>query len=268
MLLIGAAVVGAVILGCGGGGGGVSGSTDYIYYVDGSTSIMRQDFPTGNPFTAGSGTNMSNVRLSPDKSQLLFVNGTTLYLVNANGTGLTTLTGYKVGDWNSDGTKVFAVTTDNKVRSMNPDGSGVSADLFDGNFGGGITSIDLNDAGTKIAVVYSPSGWPRIHTMNLDGSGVFAVTVNNIDSTNARWQPDGSSFVFERGGDIFTIEADGTGESALANTGATEGMPSFRDNSTILYISDGDIWQMAADGTGQVEIFDGTNALGWPESKG
>jgi Tol biopolymer transport system component len=268
-VLAGGVLVGAIILGCGGGGGGVSGTSDFIYYVDNGVNIIRQDFPTGNPFTSGSGTFMSEVRLSPDKSQLLFVNSNQLYVVNTNGTGLTTLTGYHMGDWNSDGSKVFAVsTTGNKIRSMNPDGTGVSGDLFDGNAGGGILSIDMNDQGTKMGITYVPVGWARIYTLNLDGTGLFAVTADGANSGNARWQPDGSSFVYERGGDIRTIEADGTGDAALAATAATEEQPSFRDNNTIVYISDGDIWQMAADGTGQVELFDGTNPLSWPESKG
>lgn len=268
VLVIGAAIVGAVILGCGGGGGGVSGSTDYVYYVDNGLNIIRQDFPTGNPFTLGTGTAMSEVRISPDKSLILFVNNGTLYVVNANGTGLTPLTGYRAGDWNSDGTKIFAISsTGNKIRSMNPDGTGVSGDIFDGNFGSGIASIDLNNQGTKIAIVYAPSGWFRIHTLNLDGSGLVAVTPDGSSRSNARWQPDGTSFVYEMGGNIRTVEADGTADSVLANTAANETMPSYRNNSTILYISDGDLWQMAADGTGQAELFDGTNPLSWPESK-
>ncbi|MFM9873462.1 MAG: hypothetical protein ACKVQS_08365 [Fimbriimonadaceae bacterium] len=266
-VLAGGFVVGAIILGCGGGGGGV-GNSDFIYYVDNGVNIIRQDFPTGNPFTAGSGTSMSEVRISPDKSQMLFVNNNQLYLVNTNGTGLTTLTGYRAGDWNSDGSKVFAIsTTGNKIRSMNPDGTGVSGDLFNGNFGGGIFSIDLNDAGTKIGVVYAPSGWAQIHTMNLDGSGLFAVTAAGTNRNNARWKPDGTSFVYEQGSDIRTVLVGGTGDAPLANTVAVEGQPSFRDNNTIVYISDDDIWTMAADGSAQVEIFNGTNPLSWPESK-
>ncbi len=267
-VLAGGVLVGAILLGCGGGGGGVSGTSDFIYYVDNGNSIIRQDFPTGNPFTSGSGTVMSQVRLSPDKSQLLFVNSGQLYVVNTNGTGLTTLTGYKLGDWNSDGSKVFAVsTTNNRIRSMNPDGTAVSADLFDGNAGAGISFLDINDQGTKIGLGYAPSGWTRIHTLNLDGSGLFAVTANNVNSQHPRWSPDGSSFVFNRDNDIYTIDADGTDEGILANSAGAEGMPMFRDSNTILYIVDGDIWQMAPDGTAEVEIYDDVNALGWPESK-
>lgn len=267
-ILAGAAVVGAILLGCGGGGGGVAGSSDVIYFVDNGQSIIRQDFPTGNPFTAGTGTALNNIRLSPDKSQFLFTNGGQLYVVNSNGTGLTTLTGYRLGDWNSDGSKVYAISTvGNVVRSMNPDGSGVSGDIFTGNGGGGLLSIDLNDQGTKIAVCYSANGWPRINTMNLDGSAVFVVTPDFVGSTDMRWSPDGSSFVFTRANDIYTIDADGTDEGILANAAANEGMATFRDANTILYIADGDIWQMAADGTGEVEIFDDPSALSWPESK-
>lgn len=266
-VLAGGVVVGAIILGCGGGGGGVSGG-DYIYYVDNAVNIIRQDFPTGNPFTAGSGTNMSEVRISPDKSQMLFVNSGQLYVVNTNGTGLTTLTGYRAGDWNSDGSKVFAISTaGNKIRSMNPDGSGVSGDLFDGNSGGGIISIDLNDQGTKIGVVYSPAGWNQIFTMNLDGTSSFAVTPTGANRNQARWKPDGTGFVYEQGGDIRKVLADGTGDSVLANTAASERQASYRDDNTIVYISDGDIWTMAADGSGQVEIYDDFDALSWPESK-
>lgn len=264
--LFGLAFAGLMVAGC--GGGGSSSPSDFIYYASNGFTLVREDFPTGNAFTSGTGPGMSRMRLSPDKSQILFVSNNQLYLINANGTGLTTLTGFRNGDWNGDGSKIFGIsTTGFKVRSVNPDGTGVSGDLFDGNFGGGIQDIDVNDQGTKIAIDYVPTGFRRIYTMNLDGSSLFAVTANTIDSMNMRWSPNGASFVFTRNDDIYTIDADGTDEGILANTAAIEGQAGFRDANTIVYAADGDIWRMAADGTGQTKIIDTAATLTWPVSK-
>ena len=143
-----------------------------------------------------------------------------IFSINADGTGLTDLTHNSAIDWWPD----------------------VSAD------------------GSKIVFTSDSSpGDDEIFSMNIDGSGRTQITNNNTNESMATWSPDGSKVVFSRGGNqLFTINADGTGEQLLEagpNAQAPEWSP---DGSKIVFEanrnSNVDIFTINADGSGLTRV--------------
>ena len=58
--------------------------------------------------------------------------------------------------------------------------------------------------------------------MNPDGSGLVQVTNNTVQELGARWSIDGTKLFFNRpvpgqGNQLFSINANGTGETQLTN---------------------------------------------------
>ncbi len=262
------ALIGTGILaGCGGSGSG-PGDTSSIYFVNNVTSLQRIGLPSGttdNLFT-GAGA-LSEVKISPDETKVLFRFGSDLRIANMDGTGVTTILGYKSADWNSDGTKIYAISTDNIVRTMNPDLTAVSANIYDGNAGGGIWQIDVSADGTKIALIAYPSNAGQLRTMDADGTDVQTLTPPGGDDALApRWSPDKSRIVFDDGEDVFVINADGTGRITLAGTSAVEANPVYLPDGTIAYVNEGDLWTMSATGTNKTEILDTVAAIAWPDA--
>ncbi|QYK54280.1 MAG: hypothetical protein KF824_05130 [Fimbriimonadaceae bacterium] len=257
-LLLG--VVAATVLGgisaCGGGSGG-SGPF-FVYVEDGVTIVKR-------PLSGGVGTPiivslnvLSNLRLSPDQSQILYIDNNNLFVANVNGTGVLQLTGYKYGDWSADGTKIFAVGTDNKIRSMNPDGTGVSADIFDGSAGSGILGIDVAPTGNTMVVTYGPSGWLRLLSMDTAGGNQNFLTANGIHSSDARFNATSTKLVFLGSPGVYTVNADGTGLTGIVTTGTSINSVVYRADGTLLYsyvIGNG-IWSMTDTGGSMAVFFD------------
>jgi dipeptidyl aminopeptidase/acylaminoacyl peptidase len=94
-----------------------------------------------------------------------------------------------------------------------------------------------------------------IYTMSPDGSSQVPLTTNRFD-TAPEWSPDGSRIVFESEGDIFVMNADGTGRTNLTNSPLPidDGSPTWSpDGQFIAFASvrqNSDIYAMNADGSG------------------
>lgn len=118
--------------------------------------------------------------------------------------------------------------------------------------------------GTKIAfshlVSYLVVGVQQIKIMNVDGSGLVALTAQLGAEDDAAWSPDGSKFAFAGRvtGDtweIYVVNADGSGEVRLTRNSVDDLSPTWSpDGSEIAFQSDRDgrpeIYVMNADGTG------------------
>jgi dipeptidyl aminopeptidase/acylaminoacyl peptidase len=77
--------------------------------------------------------------------------------------------------------------------------------------------------GSKIAFMCRYGGTDfEICVMNADGSGLVQVTNNTVQELSIRWSVDGQKFFFNRPVSgrmqLFSINADGTGEMQLTNT--------------------------------------------------
>ncbi len=220
---------------------------------------------TGSEIYASTTFALSHVRLRPvTEDRILFAEGTLLTMINPDGSNKVEFTGYKFGAWAPDGNSIYAVSTGNQIDQLGLDGTPITSGIYDGSLGAGIGSIDVNAAGTAIAITYGPTGWTRVYTMNIDGTGATAITPNLASTRNVRWSPDGSILAYEgvngTDRDILVINADGTGETNLTNDPLTvEQNPTFRFDGSIVYASNGAAGSalnlMAADGSSKAVYF-------------
>ncbi len=153
------------------------------------------------------------------------------------------------------------ITEQNSLYVANSDGSG-RVKIADG-FADGVWSPD----GSKIvAAGPGADGWPRLFTMNPDGSNKRQITNAGwgYNDREPSWSPDGTKIVFHRAiahsyGTTFAVHvvnADGTNEKLLAhNTAFPDWSP---DGRTIAYTSYPDeqaLYIMNADGSNKRYIY-------------
>ena len=73
---------------------------------------------------------------------------------------------------------------------------------------------------------------------------------------------------FVRGGDVYTIRADGSGLRRLTYSGGGVSFPRWSpDGRKIAYTKAGFIWTMRADGSGKTKLFEGTRADWSPDGR-
>jgi Tol biopolymer transport system component len=204
----------------------------YVMNVDGTgtTSIVQGlVFPPGAVW-------------SPDGSQIAFRSnheGQTgpvarISIVNADGTGLRQVSpepgpnefAYDESPtWSPTGTQL-AFTRNSVLHVINGDGTGMTA----------LPNEDLainpswSPDGQRIAYTsLDPAG--DIHVRNADGSNLVAVTTMPEFEGWPRWSPDSRQLAFSRTVgeqvNIFTINADGTGEVRLTPDGVSDFMPDW-----------------------------------------
>jgi hypothetical protein len=159
-----------------------------------------------------------------------------VYVMNADGTGVTQLTqggGFPTA-WSPDGRQIAFNSDrdgDNDLYVMNSDGTGITQ----------LTNDPASDEGDHAG--WSPDGKRflfsstrdggdlDIFVMNPDGSGVTQLTRNFDDDDDPSWSPDGTHIAFQStrdGGDedIFVMNADGTGVTQLTfNDGIFDAVP-------------------------------------------
>ncbi len=88
-----------------------------------------------------------------------------------------------------------------------------------------------------------------------NGPGGGRLTDTAVDNTHPLWSPDGLKIAFERAGDIWVMNADGSMETPLTGAGAIESDPSWSPGgSRITYVREGAVWIMDGDGTDQAVI--------------
>lgn len=200
-----------------------------------------------------------------------------LMMVEADGSGLEPIpdvTAQGAVSWSPDGTRAVFVggTT---ISVMNADGSGqeVVAESPDG-----YADVAWSPDGGRIAFSqWDGEGWD-VFVMNVDGTGVQQLTDGPGLNLQVAWSPDSSQILFFRevdlGGDEFesslhVINADGTDEHALTDVTEVASYAAWSpDGSQIAfsrrpfpatglpssYNPPWDIWIMAADGSNQLPL--------------
>ncbi|MGH9949821.1 MAG: carboxypeptidase regulatory-like domain-containing protein, partial [Pyrinomonadaceae bacterium] len=199
-----------------------------------------------------------------------------LYVVNADGTGLTLLTNGGVNNsdsnptWSPDGTKIaFASNRDNLISSiyiMNADGSNVMR----------LTNqLPVSDQ----TPAWSPDGTRIVFEIN---TGIAVINVDGTGRTNLgtgrfpAWSPDSTRIIFAditvNGNQLFVMNADGTGRTQLTNGTFNDEYPAWKsDGLKIAFIRNTSgivkLWTMNADGSNQINITAGiANAgQGYPD---
>ena len=105
-----------------------------------------------------------------------------------------------------------------------------------------------------------------IWTSDLDGGSLIQLR----EGRYPRWSPDGTQIVFEHLGDVWLINADGTGLVQLTATDEIqEGLPAFSTTGNeIVYVSneggDFNVWAMDAEGTSSIQLTELTSWDSWP----
>ena len=195
-----------------------------------------------------------------------------IYVMNADGSGVTQLTDNadddRNPDWSPDGRQIaFSSGPPDgnlDIYVMNADGSGVTR-LTD--HPGLDQSPDWSPDGGHIAftsVRQDDEDW-NIYVMNADGSGVMRLTNHPELDRNPAWSPDGRRIAFssDRDGDwdIYVMNADGSGLTRLTDNAELDRWPAWSpDGRRIAFTSDRDgdwdIYVMNADGSGVTRLAD------------
>jgi len=165
--------------------------------------------------------------------------GADIYVVNADGTGLTQLTddlGFEEGpDWSPDGSRILY----SHCRALGQDN---------------LTAMNV---------------W----VMNADGSGKVQLTKNPTKGDcwdlNATWSPDDKQIAFNRvrfkkmSVDVFVMNADGSGIKLVTTRPHPMDVweawrPSWARDGKILYLDyDGNVCEVNPDGSGRVRLTEG-----------
>jgi Tol biopolymer transport system component len=173
---------------------------------------------------------------APDGTKIAFDENDGLYLVNADGSSLRKLASGQYATWSPDGTKI-AYEGPGGLYETNADGS-AQTKLVDGGF-----SPAWSPDGSKIAFVTTQGGNPEIDVVNADGTGETRLTdIANDDMGPPVWSPDGTEIAFEalRNGnyDVYVVNANGADLKDLTNDPLDENVPTWSpDGKQIAFVA-------------------------------
>lgn len=258
-----AASAALALVGCGGGGGSAPAPVGPILLlVQNGTTIVKYNMDNGATTTLGSGSNVRHVRISPDGTRYLAQIGGNLVLGSTSSTTYTTLTGYKLGDWQSGGNRILAVNNGNVVFQLTSNGTTLES-VFNGNFGTGISSIDASDAANQFLITYNVTGWAQLAKVSYVGGAPTFITSAGLNSYNGRWNEAGTAVLAhtaETGdSDVITLNADATGNTTLTASTDAEWDAVFGVGSTVYYARAGSIYTMTTTGS-SVALYYGPGA--------
>jgi Tol biopolymer transport system component len=228
---------------------------------------------------------------SPDGTKIAYASGlgdnAEIYTMNVDGSNQTQITDNNDWDhepaWSPDGTQlVFSTQRRNgpsEINTMNADGSDETILIQGETSEGQYYSPDWSPIGTQIVFVregfdqFACQGCSEIFVMNVDGSNPTQITHNSW-SQNPVWSLNGTKIAYEsyiKSGDIglLLINADGSGQTELANTEGWDSEPSLSaDGGAIAFQSDRgqsfggdfDIYVISTDGSGLKRLTDNQNS--------
>jgi Tol biopolymer transport system component len=153
-------------------------------------------------------------------------------------------------NWSSRGQIAFQRTLDDvsSIFVMNSDGTGAHQ-LVDGE-GEDYDPVWSRDGG-RVAYVGGPADEAYVEVVGADGTGHARLTTSGTD-TQPTWSADGRRIVFaswrdDERGDLWTMNADGSGQRKLFGTGAAEYSPALAPTGERLVFT--------SDRTGESEVY-------------
>jgi Tol biopolymer transport system component len=230
----------------------------------------------------GSGPPQIAFMTGPSSSQL--ANGqllTTLYVVNADGSGkrILTRTGWSIEApaWSPDGQKL---AFERRVSPLVKGQCACDIDLFTMNVdGSGQKNLTRNPVYDR-RPVWSPDAqrlafvrYRDVWVMNADGSDQRRLTPNPQGDDRPVWSPDGQQIAYTsfrtRNWDVWVMKADGSGQRNLTRNRAQDYFPTWSPNgrkiafirtrnSSRLHGHPWELWVMNADGSGQRNLARGS----------
>jgi Tol biopolymer transport system component len=204
-----------------------------------------------------------NPNWSPDGNKIAFASNRgaggdyDVYVMNSDGSGVIQLTSDAANDWtpnwSPDGTEIAFGSTRSTVEDvykMNADGTNVTQLTNDPQSDG---APAFSPDGTQIAFRSMRGGCPsncywELLLMDADGSNETELTSNDEPyEVDVSWAPDGMKLTYQvnppllTSNEVFTINADGTGETNITNDLASDAGPSWSpDGGRIAFATDRD----------------------------
>jgi Tol biopolymer transport system component len=183
--------------------------------------------------TISGGDDVGNYDWSPDGRKIAYdKSSASVYVMNADGSAPKRLTDGFYPEWTPGGQIIVRFVEEDWL--INPDGSGLRRA---GRFGELTGSGELAPDGRTIALAKAIGGSDyELALGDVGGGPLRRLTDNEMEDDWPSWSPTGKSLVFERRpsddddlalGDIFVINADGTGERNLTNSAADENSPAW-----------------------------------------
>jgi len=236
---------------------GVVGDEVHVFVMHGDGSGRIDLTPHANGFSA---------HWSPNRARIVFETtrngGSEVFVMNADGSQPTRLTGGRSPSWSPDGNRI-AFIANGDVRVIDPDGSHLRLVATGGQPESPAWSPDgrlivygqVNS--TQCALIFfDPICARDLFVVNADGTGLRQLT-HAPDaltwSTAPAWSPDGATIAFFRSkflasGDLYLIAPDGTRRVQLTPTDqVTEGYPVWSPDGRALAFAQ-------RSGTGEFDI--------------
>jgi hypothetical protein len=215
---------------------------------------------------------------SPDGSKIAFSGYSSIRLMSADGSGVTTLTGGGVGDdlsapaWSPDGSQIaFSGSFGGNygIWIMNADGTALRR-LVPIMAGSGLSTVTWSPSGQKLAFTNDTISNLGIYVVNLDGSGLTRLH----GGSSPAWSPNGTRIAYSCGG-LCIMNADGTGAATIP-TGfpwAVSHIAWSPDGTRMAFGGGTDPWDVGpppqvyvvnADGSGLAQLTNFVEGAYWP----
>ncbi len=96
-----------------------------------------------------------------------------------------------------------------------------------------------------------------IFVQNTDGSGLAQLTTSSADENWPLWSPNGNQIAYISNGNVYIMNADGTGPRSLTSGGNVQGISWAPDGSAVVYARSGDLYIVSLSGGSPVRITSG-----------